>query len=286
MHQRDRYVPGVPCWVDTSQQDPEAALAFYGQLLGWDLEQVMPPESPVKYYIARLRGGDVGAIGSAPEDSASAAWNTYIWVQSADETAARIEAAGGRVIDGVYDVMEAGRTAMCSDPEGAVFRLWQARDHRGAQIVNEPGSVNFNGLHTRDPEAAGSFYGSVFGWETLSMGGGAQGWRLPGYGDFLEKGNPGLRERLAGMGAPAGFEDVVATLAPPADDQAHLPAHWSVTFAVEDVDAIAAMAAQRGGHVVTPPFDAPWVRMTVIRDPGGATFTASRFSPENGGLQA
>lgn len=286
MHQRDRYIPGVPCWADTNQQDPEAAVAFYGELFGWDLEQVMPPQSPVKYYIARLRGGDVAAIGSAPERGDSPAWNTYIWVQDADATAARIQAAGGRLIDGVYDVMGAGRTAVCSDPEGAVFRLWQAGDHRGARIVNEPGSVNFNGLHTGDPEGARSFYGSVFGWEALPMGGGAQGWRLPGYGDFLEERDPGLRERLAEMGAPAGFEDVVATLTPLGDDQAYMPAQWSVTFAVEDADAVAAAAAQRGGHVVTPPFDGPWVRMTVIRDPGGATFTASRFSPENRNLEA
>ena len=33
--------------------------------------------------------------------------------------------------------------------------------------------------------------------------------------------------------------------------------------------------------MVVPPFDAPWVRMTVITDPQGATFTASKFVPEN-----
>ena len=33
--------------------------------------------------------------------------------------------------------------------------------------------------------------------------------------------------------------------------------------------------------MVVPPFDAPWVRMTVIADPQGATFTASKFVPEN-----
>ena len=36
-----------------------------------------------------------------------------------------------------------------------------------------------------------------------------------------------------------------------------------------------------GGRVVVAPFDAPWVRMTVIADPQGATFTASKFVPEN-----
>jgi predicted enzyme related to lactoylglutathione lyase len=50
---------------------------------------------------------------------------------------------------------------------------------------------------------------------------------------------------------------------------------------VDDADATAERAAELGGQVVVPPFDAPWVRMTVITDPQGATFTASKFVPEN-----
>ena len=86
---------------------------------------------------------------------------------------------------------------------------------------------------------------------------------------------------MAETGAPEGFEDVVAALNPIADDQRDVPAHWSVTFAVDDADATADRAAALGGQVVVPPFDAPWVRMTVITDPQGATFTASKFVPEN-----
>ena len=73
----------------------------------------------------------------------------------------------------------------------------------------------------------------------------------------------------------------MAALNPIADDQGDVPAHWSVTFAVDDADATADRAAALGGQVVVPPFDAPWVRMTVITDPQGATFTASKFVPEN-----
>jgi uncharacterized protein len=62
--------------------------------------------------------------------------------------------------------------AVLMDPEGAVFCLWQARKHRGAHIVNEPGSLNFNVLNTRDPAAARRFYGAVFGWTTLDLGSG------------------------------------------------------------------------------------------------------------------
>jgi predicted enzyme related to lactoylglutathione lyase len=281
MLERDGYIAGVPCWVDTSQPDPHAAVAFYGALFGWEVENVLP-ESDGGYHIARLRGGDVAAIAPQPEGAPPmATWNTYMWVEDADEAATQVRASGGRVVSDPFDVGEAGRMAVCTDPSGAAFCLWQAKLHKGARIVNEPGSLNFNDLNTRDPDDAKSFYRSVFGWETLEMGGGGHAWRLPGYGKFLEQRDPGLRERMADSGAPEGFEDVVATLNPIADDQVDVPAYWGVTFAVDDTDAIAAKATELGGQVIVPPFDAPWVRMAVITDPQGATFTASKFVPEN-----
>jgi predicted enzyme related to lactoylglutathione lyase len=282
MPERDRYIPGVPCWVDTSQPDPDAAVAFYSGLFGWDFEDAMPAGSQGRYFIARLRGGEVAAVGSIPEGMPRvAAWNTYIWVESADATASMVREAGGKTLMEPFDVMDAGRMAVFADPEGAAFCVWQAGRHRGARIVNEAGSLNFNALNTRDAAGAKSFYGSVFGWQTLGLEGGFEMWTLPGYGDHLEEGDPEMRKRMADVGAPAGFEDVVASVNPiPADERA-TPAHWGVTFAVDDADAVAAKASDLGGKVIVAPFDAPWVRMTVIADPQGATFTASRFVPEN-----
>ena len=282
MPERDGYIPGVPCWVDTSQPDPDAAADFYTGLFGWEFEDAMPPGSQGKYFIGRLRGGDVAAVGSIPEAAPpEATWNTYVWVESADEMASKVRAARGSVAIKPFDVMDAGRMALFSDPEGAAFWIWQAKAHKGARIVNEHGSLNFNGLNTRDTKGAKSFYGSVFGWQTLDVGGGAEMWTLPGYGDHLERDNPDLRKFIAEAGAPPGFEDVVATINPIPDDQHDTPAHWSVTFAVDDADATAAKAAELGGTVIVPPFDAPWVRTTIINDPQGATFVASKFVPEN-----
>jgi uncharacterized protein len=207
-------------------------------------------------------------------------WKTYFWVDSADETASKVRDAGGGVVIEPYDVVDASRIAVFTDPEGAAFCVWQAKEHNGAGVVNDPGSLNFNGLNTRDVEGARSFYGSVFGWRTLDVAG-AEMWTLPGYGDHLERDNPDLRKQMAAAGAPDGFEDVVATINPITDDQPDTPAHWNVTFAVDDADATAAKAIELGGAVIVPPFDAPWVRMAVIADPQGATFIASKFVPGN-----
>ena len=285
MPERDGYIPGVPCWVDTSQPDPDAALGFYSGLFGWEFRDAMPPGSEGKYFIAQLRGGDVAAVGSIPEQAPpQAMWNSYIWVESADETASKVADAGGNVVMKPFDVMDAGRMAVCTDPEGAAFCVWQAKENKGAQIVNEHGSLTFNGLNTRDADGAKAFYGSVFGWTTLALGGGAEMWTLPGYGDHLESIHPGIRKQVADVGGPAGFEDVVASINPIPADQPDTPAHWSVTFAVDDADAIATSATELGGKVIVPPFDAPWVRMTIIGDPQGATFIASKFVPENKAL--
>src|SRR4051794_5026122 len=230
MQQRDGYTAGVPCWVDTAQPDPEAAVAFYGGLFGWEFEDVMPPGSPAPYHVARIRGGDVAAITSQPEGAPpSAAWNTYVWVTDADETAAKVRAAGGQVLREPADVAEAGRMAVFADPQGAVFRAWQAGKHRGAAVVNEHGSLNFNDLRTGDARGAAEFYGAVFGWERRGVGDGTM-WALPAYGDFLEARTPGMRENMAKMGAPERFEDVVASLSPSSADEAGAPARWGVTF--------------------------------------------------------
>ena len=287
MPERDGYIPGVPCWVDTSQPDPEAGAKFYGELFVWEFEDAMPPGSNGNYLMARLRGGDVAAVSSVPESAPPMAmWNTYVAVQSADETAAKVKEAGGQVIAEPFDVMEAGRMAVLADAEGAVFSVWQAGNHKGARIVNEPGSLNFNVLSTRDPQGAKAFYGAVFGWGTMAMGGGAEAWTLPGYGDELERHDPDLRKRLAEFGGPGGFEDVVAALNPIPAGQDGVPPHWGVTFAVDDPDAVARTASVLGGEVVAAPFDAPWVRTTVIADPQGARFTASKFEPANKDLAA
>jgi uncharacterized protein len=264
---------------------------------------VTSSSSDGRYFIARgearsssifdtsgeLRNGDVAGVRSIPEAAPPMAmWNTYFWVESADEAASKVRDAGGGVVTEPFDFMDACRMAVFTDPEGAAFGVWEAKEHKGARLVNDPGAPVFNGLNTRDVDGARSFYGAVFGWQTGDIGGGGEGWTLPGYGDWLEREHhSGLRQRMAEAGAPTGFEDVVGAIIPIGDDQPDTPAHWGVTFATADTDATATKATELGGRVIVPPFDAPWststytIRITVIGDPQGATFSASEFLPKN-----
>src|SRR6185437_15983854 len=244
MSTREDYPAGVPCWVDTNQPDPVGAARFYSRLFGWQTEDAMPADAGAHYYMARIDGRDVAAISSQPPGAPpQAMWNTYICVESADDAAARVREAGGRVLSEPFDVFDAGRMGVFADPEGAVFCVWQPGSHRGSATIDA----------------------------------GSPMWALPGYGDHLEELNPGLRAGMKQMGAPDGFEDVVATILPREGG----PARWSVTFAVDEVDAIAARARELGGSVLAGPQNAPWVRFAVLADPAGASFTASQFVAEN-----
>jgi uncharacterized protein len=285
MPERNGYIAGVPCWIDTSQPDPEAATDFYGGLFGWEFENVMPDGSEGTYLVGRIRGGDVAAAGSIEEGAPpTALWNTYVWVDSADDAVAKAREAGGEAT-GPFDVMDAGRMAIVTDPEGAVLCVWEAKNHRGAKVVNEHGALLFNTLATRDLPRAEAFYGALFGWRALEMPSGVM-WTLPGYGDHLEEGNPGLHDQMKQMGAPDGFIDVVAAVEPIAQDDTTTQAHWTVTFAVDDADGAAARAKELGAEVVAGPMDAPWTRTALLRDPQGALFVASQFVPENSDIEA
>jgi uncharacterized protein len=257
------YPHGVPSWVETTQPDVEAAQRFYGDLFGWTFEGG-------DYLIAHLGGRDVAGLSAGP-----AGWHTYVAVDSADATALAVASAGGTVLAGPQDAGQAGRFAVCADPSGADFRLWQAGRRLGAQATNGPGAWNFSDLHTPDPAGAVAFYAEVFGWEVDDIGFGMMV-RVPGYGDHLESTvDPDIRSRQDGAGVPPGFADAVGWLVP-AD--AGTPPRWHVTFSVADRDAAVATVRRGGGEVLSTD-DNEWSRLAVVRDPWGATFTASQFAP-------
>jgi predicted enzyme related to lactoylglutathione lyase len=270
------YPQGVPCWVDTEQSDVEAATEFYGGIFGWTFEGAMPWERRGRYVIAKLDGQDVGAI-AGPRPGA-ATWSTYVSVDDADAAAQRLVSAGATVRSPPADAGEGGRGAVLTDPEGTEFRIWQARRRSGAQVVNQPGAWNFSDLHTTDPSTAIAFYEEAFGWQVDDLGF-ATMIRRPGYGDHLEATvDPGIRARQSRVVAPPGFEDAIAWLAPTGPDE---PSHWHVSFTVADRDQTVADAERLGAQILERD-DTKWTRTALIRDPQGAEFTASQFTPPSG----
>jgi predicted enzyme related to lactoylglutathione lyase len=274
MSEREEYPAGVPCWVETLQPDPRAALDFYGALFGWEFAEPgpMPGQRPGEYFVARLEGRDVAGVGSVPEsgDPARASWNTYIRVDSADEAVERAKAAGAGVLIGPLDALPAGRLAVLVDPVGAVISVWEARAREGAQLINEPGTWAMSSLHTGDGEAAKAFYGSVFGWQPDAFGSPEAPmtlWRLPGY--------------VGGEGKWATVpSDVVAVMAPTGAAATPVPPHWNVNLRVDDADATVGRAVGLGGNAIAPVLDTPGFRSAVLADPQGAVFSIGQLTAD------
>ena len=246
MSERNGYVHGVPCWVDTWVADPDPTAAFYTELLGWDAARG-------EYSIFQSRGRDAAGLGAGGE--LAPGWTTYIWVDDADATAEAALAAGGRLVREPFDSLDGGRIAIVADPAGAVFGVWQVGEHRGAEVVNEPGAWSMSALSTPDPEGANAFYGAVFGWTTEDVGG-ATMYRLPGY--------------VGGEPSQPVSREVVAVMFP-GEQAAWIPDFW-----VPDADAAAETAARLGGTVIAPPADTGVGRTGMLADPAGAVFSVSK----------
>ena len=150
----------------------------------------------------------MAGIGAASNGGAARRGTPTSRVESADATVAKVEAAGGTTLLAPFDFGAAGRMAVFADPEGAVFRVWQAGEAGGAELVNAPGAWNWSDLETRDIAAAKAFYAAVFGWEyqDVDFGSGPSTMiRVPGYGDHLEALNPGTLASHKEIGAPGGL---------------------------------------------------------------------------------
>lgn len=278
MPEREGFIHGVPCWIDSGRRDGAVAVEFYGKLFGWEFTNVAPPEMPGAYLLAQKDGKLVGAIGVAEFNNENPVWNTYVQVDDVDAAAKAVVEAGGALTMEPMDAGEAGRMAFFTDPAGAELAVWQGGTLKGAELVNAAGSWNSSDLHTTDTESAAAFYRSVFGWETdLLEFGGFKSWlfRLPGYGDFLEQYDPEIRTRQAADQAPPGFEDAVGWMAELSEGSPR----FVVTFGVADTDESARLCESLGGRIISPPATLGPVREAVLADPEGAEFRIGHYDP-------
>ena len=256
MPTRDSYAQGTPNWVDLQTTDQAAAKAFYGEVFGWSYDD-QPMDADAVYSIAKIGDALVAAIApQSPELKAAGApsmWNTYLAVDSVDDATAKVAAAGGTVAMAPFNVMDAGRMSFVMDPSGAAVALWQANQHIGAGLVNEPGAVIWNELITDNP-AAVSFYEQVLGLTATTADMGDDKYTM-----FEVDG-----QHVGGTTPP---------------QMPGVPNHWHVYFAVADADASAAKIKQLGGSVVVEPFDTPIGKMAVAADPQGAVFSLYQPQP-------
>jgi uncharacterized protein len=268
MSERDGFQPGVPCWVETWQNDADRAVEYYRRIFGWATHDTTSTEDGGTFQICAIRGRDVAGIGSPIPEGAPTmpVWTTFIQVESAADTATKVKEAGGNVVVEPFDSLEGGRLVIAADPAGAAFAGWEQARHSGARVINEPGAWSMSMLVTPDPETAVPFYHDVFGWTTRSFEMGGEEltmFTLPGY--------------VGGEPEQPVPRDVVATLAPPSAAEGAPPC-WSVDFWIRDPDDAVRVTEEMGGRLLAGPYDIPDIgmRQAALEDPQGASFTVTR----------
>lgn len=253
MGERSGYEPGTFCWVDLATTDADGAKAFYSGLFGWDLEDI-PADDAGVYTMASLQQKHVAAIYPQPaeqsEGDAPPSWMSFVLVEDVEASARRAGELGATVLAPPFDVAESGRQAVIADRQGAVFSLWQKKEHFGAGLVNEPGALCLNQLNTSDPEAALRFYGDLFGWRNEYAGGEGEDERYWGFflGEAMGAGMMPLSQ--AGPG----------------------PAHWFDYFATAGLAASIEKVSELGGSIVAGPMPGGPGQIAVALDPQGALF--------------
>jgi uncharacterized protein len=250
MGERTKYSPGTFSWTDLTTSDQAAAKEFYSQLFGWDSIDNPIGEGMV-YSMMQIGGKDVAAISpqmQAQRDAgAPPTWNSYVTVESADATAERARKLGATVMGPAFDVFDAGRMAIIQDQQGAVFEVWEPKQHIGASLVNAPGALAWNELASLDPEASAEFYRELFDWKTQPF----EGMQMTylGIQNSEGHGNGGIRSAMENE-----------------------PAYWLVYFGTSDAEADVARAAELGGTILAPPTDIGVGTIAVLQDPQGAVF--------------
>lgn len=247
MGKRERYEPGTFSWLDLSTSDVASAKSFYGELFGWEFEDSEIPGGGV-YTMCHLQGDEVAAI--MQEDTQPGHWNNYVTVASADETTAKAKQLGAHVFEEPFDVMESGRMAVFADPGGAVFCVWEARDHIGAGRVNDVGCMAWNELQTRDVGTASDFYKDLFGWQMEPI-------EQDGQTVYVTIKNSDWMN--------GGFM-------PMSEAHGDAPSHWLAYFAVDSCDEAAAKVQELGGSLLAGPMEPGAGRIAVVSDPQGAAF--------------
>jgi len=254
-----QHAPGTFCWPELATSDQAGARKFYTSLFGWRSDE---NDMGNGQTYTMLKKGDqaVGALyGVSPQEAKSPPhWNSYVAVANVDETARKAKQLGGQVVLEPLDVMEHGRMAVIQDPTGAVFSLWQGKQHIGANLLDEVGALCWTELLTNDTDKAGKFYTSLLPWKSDTQNMAHTKYTMFKRGDQMAAGMLPTPKEVEGM-----------------------PPQWFSYFAVDNVDQTVSKAQQLGGKVMRPAADIPDMgRFAILQDPQGAPFAIWQYAPQ------
>jgi uncharacterized protein len=242
MHDQQR-APGEPCRASLASADPQAAVAFYQRLLGWNATWTdgaadMSLDAKPVARITPVADGEPG-------------WLTHIAVDDIEQSIARAVDAGGSVLVAPpADRDSHRRGAVLTDLAGVRFAIRQLRERPASGIAGQPGTFAWSELITDDVAASETFYTAVFGWI------------------LTEPEGPLHRREWQQAG-----RSIAGLLPRPPAMPVEIAPYWDVYFAVQDAAASAAIATTNGATQLMTPTPIEIGTIAVFADPAGAVFT-------------
>ena len=248
---------GSFCWFELGTNNQPAAVAFYQKLFGWTVQD--SPMGPGEVYsMFKLNGEDAAAAFTLrPEQRANGVpphWMIYVAVDDADQIAARAATLGATIVAPPFDVFDFGRMAVIQDPTGAMFSIWQAKQHAGVGVWGAPGAASWGDLSTPDQARAAGFYTQLFGWRMVT-------------GKDMVEAAPGDYFHIMN-GA-----DMIGGVGPASQRDPNTPPHWLIYFEAASCSEATAKATGLGATAYVQNMqigESGWI--SVFADPQGATF--------------
>ena len=118
-------VPNTLAWHELTTRDPDAAMQFYGEVLGWTFDAMPEGQGADGYQMVmvgeRVVAGIMPMVGEEWGDMSSH-WMVYFAVADADAAAAQVIELGGAVSVPPFDT-SVGRMSVCNDPDGNAFSI-------------------------------------------------------------------------------------------------------------------------------------------------------------------
>ncbi|WP_294321387.1 VOC family protein [uncultured Sphingomonas sp.] len=240
-------------WYELLTRDIDAAAAFYGEVIGWTVQDSGTPGIDYRLFVAP-DGQPVAGLMAMPDAMPAPLWLGYVAVDDVDVATADFVAAGAMQHMPPTTMPGVGRMAMLTDPQHAALYIMRSEGTETSTVFQAadratPGHFVWNQLTAADPDAAIAFYVDRFGWRqegSMPMG---------TWGDykFLLSGDTAIG---AAMGMVPGGQ-----------------AGWQFYTHVADIDAAAARIVAGGGTVLQGPDQIPGGSFSVVAvDPMGARF--------------
>ena len=245
---------GEFCWINMLTPQPAQARAFFGTLLGWTFV-----EMPGMGHSVQVGGRNIGGLfdleGPNTPKGTPPLIGVMVKVESADVACKKVTSLGGKAR--AFDIMDQGRLAVCTDPNGAEFDVWEPKKLLGTDADSTlHGAPSWFETMTTDVDRAATFYSGLFGWtpEVTPMPG-------SNYTTFKHGTTP-----VAGMMA----------ITPQMGKQGP---HWGTYFTVKNADETAREAVDLGARLCVALRDFPDIgRFCGITSPQGVTFYVIKYT--------